>query len=120
MRELDSNNIVALAQRNIVYRDFFKITGRNLANPNTTFQTGFWSGKENITALVWDVDTGLPDLSFYNGAGGLIEISSIPSTIGIDVKKISIVMSQLDESFVNIVRGYNLKQAKVEIFRGLF
>lgn len=120
MRELDNDNLIALSQRSIVYRDFFKVVGRNMNNPDIPAQAGFWSGKENISALVWNVDTGAPELLPWNGAGGLIEISAIPSTIGIDVQKISVIMSQLDESFINLVRGYNLKQAKVEIFRGLF
>jgi hypothetical protein len=37
-----------------------------------------------------------------------------------EVQTISVSMSQLDPAVENIVRGYDMKQAKVEVYRGMF
>ena len=81
---------------------------------------GFWSDLENVTALVLNPDTLTPVSRAYYGAGGLITIDDIPSVSTIQVQDIHIRMSQLDEQVAGAIRGYDMKQARVEVHRGLF
>src|SRR5690606_4596515 len=75
---------------------------------------------ENVTAFVLDPDTFLPVSRSYYGAGGLISIDDIPSVSVLQVQDVHIRMSQLDEMVENAIRLYDIKQARVEIHRGLF
>lgn len=119
MRSISSENQVALNQRQLVARDFLWIVARN-RDTGEPISVGFWSDIENITAFVLDPDTLLPVTRAYYGAGGLIQIDEIPAVSVIQVQDIRIKMSQLDEMVEQAVRLYNVKQARVEIHRGLF
>lgn len=119
MRAISTENQLALNQRVLVARDFLWIVARNRETgaPETV---GFWSDVENATLLVLDPDTLLPVYRNYYAAGGLIEINEIPAVSVIQVQDIEIKMSQLDELVQQAVRLYDVKQARVEIHRGLF
>jgi hypothetical protein len=80
---------------------------------------GFWSDLSNVTALVKNPDTGASDSRTFYGAAGLIAISDIPATSDIAARPVTIDMSQLDEQVAEAVRLYDVKQARVEIYRGL-
>lgn len=120
MRAISTANQTALAQRALVARDFLWFVARDRATglPATV---GFWSDIENVQAVpVIDPDTGGTVTRNYYGAGGLIEIEGIPAVSTIQVQDVTIQMSQLDEMVAQAVRGYDIKQARVEIHRGLF
>lgn len=119
MRAISTENYNALRDRVLIYRDFLWIVARD-RETNLPISVGFWSDIENVTAFVLDPDTLLPVNRPYYGAGGLISIDDIPSVSVIQVQDIQIRMSQLDELVELAVRLYDLKQAKVEIHRGLF
>lgn len=120
MRAISLDNQNALAQRALVARDFVWIVARDRSSglPATV---GFWSDIENVSGVfVLDPDTLTPVARSYYGAGGLIEIDGIPATSTIEVQDVNIRMSQLDEMVQQAVRLYDIKQARVEIHRGLF
>lgn len=119
MRAISNENRVALNQRRLVARDFLWIIARD-RNTNLPVTVGFWSDVDNATVLVLDPDTLLPVYRNYYAAGGLIEINEIPAVSVIQVQDIEIKMSQLDELVQQAVRLYDIKQARVEIHRGLF
>lgn len=119
MRAISNENRLALNERRLVARDFLWIVARNRAN-NQPITVGFWSDVDNATLLVLDPDTLLPVYRNYYAAGGLIEINEIPAVSVIQVQEIEIKMSQLDELVQQAVRLYDIKQARVEIHRGLF
>lgn len=120
MRSISTENQAALAARALVARDFLWIVARN----RTTGQqasVGFWSDVENVTNVpVIDPDTLGSVARNYYGAGGLISIDDIPAVSSIQVQDVHIRMSQLDEMVELAVRGYDTKQARVEVHRGLF
>lgn len=118
MRQISTENQIALNQRELIIRDFLYITARDRETQEPV-NVGFWSDIENISAFVLDPDTLLPVNRLYYGAGSLIEISDIPSVSVIQVQDINIRMSQLDEIVEEAVRLYDIKQARVEIHRGL-
>lgn len=119
MRAISSENQLALNQRRLVARDFLWIIARNRTT-GLPEEVGFWSDVDNATVLVLNPDTLLPVYRNYYAAGGLIEINEIPAVSVIQVQDVEIKMSQLDELVAQAVRLYDVKQARVEIHRGLF
>lgn len=119
MRVISSENQTALQQRRLIARDFLWIVARNrvTGDPETV---GFWSDVDDATLQVLNPETLLPVYRDYKAAGGLIEINAIPSVSVLQVQEIEIRMSQLDELVQQAVRLYDVKQARVEIHRGLF
>lgn len=119
MRAISLENQAALAARALVARDFLWFVARDRTT-GAAVPVGFWSDIENVSAQVLDPDTLLPVVRSYYGAGGLITIDDIPSVSTIQVQDVHIRMSQLDEQVANAVRGYDTKQSRVEVHRGLF
>lgn len=119
MRPISTENQAALSARALVARDFLWVVARNRIT-GAPESVGFWSDLENVTAFVIDPDTLLPVSRSFYGAGGLISIDDIPSVSVLQVQDVHIRMSQLDEMVENAFRLYDIKQARVEIHRGLF
>lgn len=120
MRSISVENQAALAGRALVARDFLWFVARN-RDTGLSETVGFWSDVDNVSSVfVIDPDTLLPVTRSYYGAGGLIGIDDIPAVSTIQVQDVHIRMSQLDEQVENAIRGYDVKQARVEIHRGLF
>jgi hypothetical protein len=119
MREMSAENYAALQARRLVARDFLWLVVRTL-DTGLPFGYGFWSDVGNVNAQVLNPDTGLAESRNFEGSGSLIQISDIPLVANLTVQNTTISMSQIDEGVANIVRGYDLKQARVEIYRGLF
>lgn len=119
MRNISSGNLALLQARRLVARDFLWLKARALVT-GAPFNYGFWSDVGDVQAQVLNPDTGLANTRNFEGSGSLIQISDIPETTTIAVRNVTISLSQLDPGVENIVRGYDLKQAGVEIYRGLF
>ncbi|MDX3929258.1 MAG: hypothetical protein QHC90_26085 [Shinella sp.] len=119
MRQLSPANQAALADRRLVPGDFLWITARTY-DTGTPFAYGFWSGVGNITVPVLDPDSGSAVNRNFEGSGSLIQVGDIPLVSNISVRNATITLSQIDEGVASVVRGYDLKQARVEIYRGLF
>ena len=119
MRAISTENQTALAARVLESRDFLYFVAKDRSTGEPA-PVGFWSDIENVTATVLNPDTLLPVNRAYYGAGGLIEIADVPAVSVIQVQDVRIVMSQLDEMVEQAVRLYEIKQARVEIHRGLF
>lgn len=119
MRNISSANLALLQAGKFVARDFLWIKAREFVT-GVPFSYGFWSDVGDVQAQVLNPDTGLANTRNFEGSGSLIQISDIPETASIAVRNVTITMSQLDEAVANIVRGYDLKQAGIEIYRGMF
>lgn len=119
MRSLSSENFVALQARRLVARDFLWITVRSRTTGGAVTD-GMWSDVGNISASVIHPDTGLPVTRDWYGSGTLVQISDIPAVANLSVQAISIRQAQIDDHVQTLVREYDCKQARVEIYRGLF
>lgn len=109
----------ALAARELAARDFIWFIARDRVTGDPV-SSGVWSDIGNVTATVIDPDTGSnSDRAFY-GSGTLIQCSDIPLVSNMTVQNVTITMSQIDDIVEQLVRGYDIKQARVEIYRGLF
>ncbi|UGX87129.1 hypothetical protein [Phyllobacterium meliloti] len=118
MRNISSGNLALLQGRQLVARDFLWIVARSF--DGSPYPYGFWSGVGDISAPVTNPDTGLPNTRNFEGSGTLIQIGDVPQVANITVQNVTISMSQIDAGVANIVRGHDLKQARIEIYRGLF
>lgn len=119
MRSISTENQAALSERALVARDFLWFVARDRVTGDPV-TVGFWSDIESVSAFVLDPDTLLPVNRNYYGAGGLITIDDIPAVSIVQVQDVHIRMSQLDEMVAQAIRLYDIKQARVEIHRGLF
>lgn len=119
MRNLSIENYSALQARELVARDFIWFTARNRAT-GAPFSYGFWSDVGNVNAPILNPNTGLAETRNFEGSGTLIQISDIPLVANLTVQTITVNMNQISEGVQNIVRGYDLKQGGVEVYRGLF
>jgi hypothetical protein len=119
MRDISAANHDALAQRILMPRDFiwFVVKDRTTGAPVTD---GYWSDIGDISAALVDPDTGGTVTRTFVGAGSLIRISDIPLVSNITVQNITVSLSQVADRVQNLVRGFECKQGRVEIYRGLF
>lgn len=118
MRNISTANQTALQNRFLIARDFLWLVARE--GSGAAFPYGFWSGVGDVSAEVLNPDTGQPIARNFEGSGTLIQIGDIIATSSIQTQNITVELSQLLPEVENIVRGYDLKQARVEIYRGLF
>lgn len=119
MRNLSAANFLALQQRRLVARDFLWVVARSRST-GAPVTDGMWSDVGNISASVIHPDTGLPVARDWYGSGTLVAISDIPLTSNLQVQNVTINCGQINDHMNELVRTYDCKQARVEIYRGLF
>lgn len=119
VRSLSSPNYTALQQNKLEARDFLWVIARDRATGEPV-PAGVWSGDGAITAEVIDPLTGGTVSRDWHGAGSLLSVSDIPLAQGIAVQNVTLTLSQVNDYVNDYVRTYDLKQAQVQIFRGLF
>lgn len=118
MRNISADNLAALDARQLVPRDFLWIKARTM-DTGAPHEGGFWSDVGNVAAEILDPNTGMAVTRNFEGSSTLISIDAIPLVANLSVQQVSIELSQIDASVELIVRGYDLRQAGVEIYRGL-
>jgi hypothetical protein len=118
VRNISSQNLAAIRARQLVARDFLWFNARTL-DTGAPFSYGFWSDAGDVSAQVLSPQTGLAVTRNFEGSGTLISISDVPLVASLTVQEVTIEMSQLDPAVELLVRGYDLRQAGVEIYRGL-
>lgn len=118
-RSISTENHAALAERKLVARDFLWLVVRNRSTGGDVTE-GLWSDVGSVTASVIDPDTGLEDARDWYGSGTLVKISDIPLVSNLSVQNVTIHLSQIDDRINDLVRLYDAKQGRVEIYRGLF
>lgn len=120
MRVLPNEILGALAARQLVARDFLWIVARTRDEKPAPVAVGFWSDVGNVTAAVTSPDTGGAVTRDWYGSGTLISVTDVPLVSNVTVQTVRVTMSQLDALVAEAVRIYDVKQARVEIYRGLF
>ncbi|MET3899666.1 hypothetical protein ABIB57_003628 [Devosia sp. UYZn731] len=118
MKSYSANTVTALAARRLLPRDFLWIVARDRVTGETV-NVGFWSDLANVSALVIDPETGAAVSRDFYGSGSLIQISDIPSIVGVSVERVTVTMSQLHEKVQEAIRLYDCKQARIEVHTGL-
>lgn len=118
-RNISPENLAAMQQGRLVFRDFMTIKARDRTTGNIVLDN-VWSDYGNVSAQIIDPDTGLTVSRDWYGSGTLINIDDIPMTANLQVQSIGISTGQINAHIENLLRGYDLRQAPVEIYRGFF
>lgn len=118
-RSLSGSNYSALQSRTLVARDFVWFVVKSRID-NSPVTDGYWSDLGTIDADVINPETGGTESRTFFGADGLIQISDIPLVSTLTVQNVTIKLSQVSSRVNDLVRTYECKQGKVQIFRGLF
>ncbi|MCG5483653.1 MAG: hypothetical protein KK482_08020 [Sinorhizobium meliloti] len=118
-RNISAANQAALEARVLVARDFLWIVARNRST-GVPVPDGMWSDVGNVSASVIDPDTGQTVMRDWYGAGTLIAIDDIPLVSNLSAQTLNIRLSQIHDHVQQLVREYDCRQARVEIYRGLF
>lgn len=119
MRDIDSGTLTALQSGTIVKRQFVWITAHDLIT-NDPVSTGFWDDVGNVTATVIDADTQTSTTHDYSGSDKLVAIDAIPLTDDLTIRQVNVRLNILDTAVNNFVRGYNLRNAGIQIHTGIF
>ena len=119
MRDISGAYYNALQDRRLVARDFIWFQVRDLTT-GAPVTDGYWSDIGDVNAEIIDPDTGNIDTRSFAGAGSRISISDIPLVSNLTVQNITVTLSQVADRVNELVRGYDCKQGRVEIYRGLF
>lgn len=118
-RTVSAENQEALEAGRLVARDFLWVTVRNRSN-NAPVQFGYWSDIGNVDVEVIDPNTNTPETRTFEGAGTLILIDDIPQVANLQVQTIRIKFNQINDSVNTLIRTYDMRQAPVQIFRGMY
>ncbi len=118
-RYISPENHAALQARQLVARDFLWLVVRD-RETGAAVTEGLWSDVGNVSAQVINPDTGLVDTRDWYGSGTLVAIDDIPMVANLSVQNVNIRLSQIDDRINDLVRLYDAKQGRVEIYRGLF
>ncbi|MFP4275519.1 MAG: hypothetical protein ACLFRU_10890 [Paracoccaceae bacterium] len=117
MRPLDPSVQAALEAGALVPRDFVFVTARDRSD-GSPVTWGAWSDLGTITADVIDPVTGVTVQRTYEGAGSLVAVSEVPLVTGLTIQTVQIELSQIAAGAEQLVRGYDIKRAPVELHRG--
>ena len=117
MRSFSSTIQNALLNRSIVFWDFLWLIPRDRGTRNAA-PYGFHSGAGNVSASVINPLSGTAVTRNFEGAGALISISDISAVSTLEPQKVNIHVAQLNDSALSVVRGYDLKQGRVEMYSG--
>lgn len=119
MRSLAPAVTSALAARELVERKFYWFTARN-RDTGLPESAGFWNDLGDISAPVLDALTGAQIVRDFAGSGQVVADPDVPLTADISVREIEIELSHITPEVELIFRGYDLRAAPFEHYRGLF
>lgn len=117
-RDLTAEAIEAIEAGAVSARDFMTVYARN-RETGVVIEDSLWSDVGNIVANVINPDTGLVESRTFYGSGNLVSISDIPLVANLTAQNINVELSHLAANAETLIRGYNVRQARVQIFRGL-
>lgn len=119
MRALSTAAFDALCSGGMVARDFVWFTVRN-RDTGAPYSEGYWTDVGLVDAEVINPDTGAVVVRQFRGAGTLISSDPIPLISNLTVRSIDLSLSQVHDRINELIRGFDPKQGRVEIFRGVF
>jgi hypothetical protein len=119
MRDLDAAEITAIQARSVVARDFLWVTATDRAT-SLPVSKGFWNDVRTVSVNVKDGRTGAIVARDFRGIGGALVVGSIPLTSDITIRSVDIELPQLDDITQLLVRGYDVRGAPMQLYRGYF
>lgn len=118
MRSIDSNTLTALEAGGLELRQFVYVRGWDSEGDPATF--GYWNGIGTVSVSVISAVSGSTESRTYAGDGSLLKTDDIVSAMGLEVRNVNVVLSQLHATVAGMAFGSDVRLAEVEIHRGLF
>lgn len=100
-------------------RRFLYVKAKTRGDDPEPYEVGFWTGDYDYTVTVRDGETGELVSRIYYGMGIALRIPKIPRTSDMTIQTIVVELSQINPIVENLVRGANVRFAKVDIHEGL-
>ncbi|MDE1991662.1 MAG: hypothetical protein KGI75_04130 [Rhizobiaceae bacterium] len=116
MKNITSAFFAALTgarDQGLVPRRFVWFTGKSFDTGDTA-SLGLWTGDDDIEVTVASGITGLPEARTYYG-GLNLQLSPIARTADLTIQTVTITIGQIAPIAQQLVRGYDLRLAPVEI-----
>ena len=113
MRNYGPATLTALQARDVVSRALIWISARNRST-NAVETMGLWTGSDHET---FDFG-GEPRL--YYGAGNVVDLPQITMQAGLAVRMHRLGLTSLTPEAMQLIRGYDVRFAPVEVHRALF
>lgn len=115
-----SDETQALLEANALEpRDFMTIYARRRSD-GQVIADSMWSDSGNVSANVINPENGEVETRDFYGSGNLVKISDIPLVSNLSVQNVNVELSHLASNAEELIRGYDVRQGVVQIFRGLF
>lgn len=118
-RNLSSEAVQAIERGVVSARDFMTIYARDRDTGNIVSDS-MWSDLGSVSAQVVNPDTGNIESRDFYGSGNLVSISDIPLVSNLSVQNVNVELSHLAANAEALLRGYDIRQSVIQIFRGLF
>ncbi|WP_336801482.1 hypothetical protein [Kaistia sp. MMO-174] len=116
MLALDPAELVAIAARAVVARDFVIFTVKDRIT-GATQDACFWSDGGPFTCQIKNGRTGLIETKSFVG-GALNSVGDIALTSDISVRTVEVELSGIDEAVNAAIRSYDARNAPIAIYRG--
>lgn len=117
MRALDAAEISAIQARTVVAREFLWVTARN-RDTGAPESRGLWNEVFDATVQVRDGRTGAIESRAFHGVGGALAIGPVPLTSDITVRTVEIALPHIDDVVELLVRGFDVRGAPMQAYRG--
>ncbi len=108
------DQLVAAQDDGIIPRQFVYVKNIQPFGGGAPVSFGFWTGDDDADFVVVDGETGAPVTRTYYGAVNMV-IDNIPRVSDMSIQTIEIQVSQIATATELLVRGYDVRLAKVEI-----
>ena len=114
MRDFGSATLTALQTRTgLVARTSIWVSARNRAT-NAVETMGLWTGGDHENITIGGVSR------LYYGAGSVVDLPQVTMQTGLGVRMHRLGLSPLTPEVMQLIRGYDVRFAPVEIHRALF
>ena len=111
--------LVAAPESGLMERNVVTIFAKALAGPAIT-EFPFWNDLDTVTVQVIDGESNLVVNRDAVGDGAILALDRIPQSTDFSIRTIRITFSQIHPTVRNMVSGYNIRGAWVEVHRLLF
>ncbi len=120
MRSVGANTVNYVNGRaGVITRQFVWLIAKNRGT-GADETVGFWNGPYDISVNVISGQTGNPEIRTYVGAGSLLEIDDIALVSDLTIQTLRVKLTQTNAAVNNAIRGYDSRNAKIEVHYGLF
>lgn len=113
MRIYGPATLAALQARDVVSRALIWISARNRST-NAVETMGLWTGSDHETFTIDGVSR------LYYGAGNVVDLPQITMQAGLAVRMHRLGLTSLTPEAMQLIRGYDVRFAPVEVHRALF